>query len=117
MLPGVGIGAGVMLVIGLVARRRRKKKAAKVLAATSQMLYPGGDAPAAAPKGRKAKKAAKAEPALAGVGAATTMMSRPTPMDLDPDRAAVEEIRADLERMLAESPESLAALLSSWMSK
>jgi hypothetical protein len=35
----------------------------------------------------------------------------------DPDRLAVDEIKGDLERMLAESPESLAGLLSTWMAK
>jgi hypothetical protein len=33
------------------------------------------------------------------------------------DQEAVAEIKADLERMLSESPESLAALLSGWMAK
>jgi flagellar biosynthesis/type III secretory pathway M-ring protein FliF/YscJ len=36
---------------------------------------------------------------------------------MDPDRQAVDEIKGDLERMLNESPESLAALLSTWMAK
>lgn len=123
MLPGIGIGVGLMVVIGFLARRRRKKKAAQVLAATSQMLYPGGGDMTVAAKGRKAKKAAKAgavagAAAGVGVGAAATMqMPMGRPVELDPDHQAVEEIRADLERMLSESPESLAALLSAWMAK
>jgi flagellar biosynthesis/type III secretory pathway M-ring protein FliF/YscJ len=39
------------------------------------------------------------------------------PLPADPEREAAEEIRRDLERMVGESPESLAALLSTWMAK
>jgi flagellar M-ring protein FliF len=116
MLPGIGIGVGLMVVVGFLARRRRKKKAAQVLAATSQMLYPGGGEMTVAAKGRKAKKAAKAGDTT-GAAPATMQMPVSRSTDLDPDHQAVEEIRADLERMLAESPESLAALLSAWMAK
>jgi flagellar biosynthesis/type III secretory pathway M-ring protein FliF/YscJ len=41
------------------------------------------------------------------------------PVLVDPaaDKVAMEEIRSDLEKILAESPESLASLLSTWMTK
>jgi flagellar M-ring protein FliF len=96
-------GAGVMLLLGLAMRRRRKKKEKRLALLAGTPL-----------KGRKARKAAK----YAVPMSTTVLPAMPgTPVSTDPDRVAVDEIKGDLERMMAESPESLAALLSSWMAK
>jgi flagellar biosynthesis/type III secretory pathway M-ring protein FliF/YscJ len=100
-----GGGALVMLLLVLMMRRRRRKKeraAALVL----------GDA-----GGRKSRKKAKSAPVAETT--ALPIAARPASATnaSDPDRLAVDEIKGDLERMLNESPESLAALLSAWMAK
>jgi flagellar M-ring protein FliF len=96
-------GAFLMLLIGMMMRRRRKKKE-RVAVHNPAMLDAGGK------KAKKGKKGA-ADPTTALP--ATVHAAAPS----DPDRQAVDEIKGDLERMLAESPESLAALLSTWMAK
>jgi flagellar biosynthesis/type III secretory pathway M-ring protein FliF/YscJ len=104
LAAAAGGGAFFVLFMSFMAgrgRRKRRKLEAEL-----------GHVPAAGPKAKRGKKGAvpQAAPELAPrVGAP----SRPT----DPDRQAVDEIKADLERMVAESPESLAALLSGWMAK
>ena len=49
----------------------------------------------------------------------TNCSGRTCPACADPaaDKVAMDEIRSDLEKILAESPESLAPLLSTWMTK
>ncbi len=99
-----GGGAFLMLVVAMMMRRRRKKKERQRAAQNPATV---------AVSGKKAKKGKKGavDPAEATPAAAHSQI--PT----DPDRQAVEEIKGDLERMLNESPESLTALLSTWMAK
>jgi flagellar M-ring protein FliF len=99
-----GGGAVLMLIVTMMMRRRRKKKERSVAAQSPTMVAAGG---------KKAKKGKKgvADPADGMPMAARAATSG------DPDRQAVDEIKGDLERMLAESPESLAGLLSTWMAK
>jgi flagellar M-ring protein FliF len=104
LAAAAGGGAFFVLFMSFMAgrgRRKRRKLEAEL-----------GLVPAAGQKAKKGKKGAvpQATPELAPRVSAP---SRPT----DPDRQAVDEIKADLERMVAESPESLAALLSGWMAK
>ncbi len=96
VVAGVG-GAVVMLLLSLIGRRqrRRARKAEKAMAK-------------AAKKGRKKGEIAPTE-VIPGIAV--------DPLPNDPERVAAEEIRRDLERMVGESPESLAALLSTWMAK
>ena len=100
-----GGGAFLMLMVGMMMRRRRKKKERRLASQSPTMMAAGGK------KAKKGKKGAAAEPA----GGMPAVAHAPT--SSDPDRQAVDEIKGDLERMLSESPESLAALLSTWMAK
>ena len=97
VIAGVG-GAVVMLLLSLIGRRqrRRARKAEKALA-----------------KAGKRGRGKKGEPAPTEVIPGISV----DPLPADPERVAAEEIRRDLERMVGESPESLAALLSTWMAK
>lgn len=96
LLAAAGAGAFVMLLLSLFGRRRRRRSAAAIGAT-------GGR--------RRGRKGQPEVPA-------TEVMPRVDELPpMDPDRQAVEEIKHDLERMVAESPESLAALLSTWMAK
>jgi len=103
LAAAAGGGAFFVMFLSFMARRgkrkRRKMEAELGLVATGK-------------RAKKAKKGAAAEP-TPDVAPRVGAPSRPA----DPDRQAVEEIKADLERMVAESPESLAALLSGWMAK
>lgn len=112
-------GAAFVLLFGKIRKKRKAKKAA-LAAALAAMADPTliSLAPAVAEakkeKGKKEKKRRKKKgepddelpelPALDGP-------------DLEHDRLAMEEIRSDLEKILNESPESLATLLSTWMTK
>ncbi len=98
-----GAGAFIMLLLALSMRRRRKKKE-KRLAALNPAL-------SGKTKGRKGKKKGDVDPTETMPAAARAAAPG------NPDREAVDEIKGDLERMLQESPESLAALLSTWMAK
>jgi len=103
LAAAAGGGAFFVMFLSFVAGRGKRKR--RKLDAELGLL----------PAGKKAKKGKKGAtpdmaPELAPRVAAPT---RPA----DPDRQAVEEIKADLERMVSESPESLAALLSGWMAK
>lgn len=104
-------GAFLMLALGIVRRRRRarRERARAALAAfnAGELAHPTTVA------GRRKRRGRKKEAPTPMPVPAALQIDGPT----DPDRQAVDEIRADLERMLAESPESLAALLSSWMAK
>jgi flagellar M-ring protein FliF len=100
-----GGGAFVMLLLTLYMRRRRKKK-------EKQRALLAGIPNGKAAKGKKASKHDPVSPT-----AVMPTANAWTAQAADPDRAAVDEIKGDLERMLAESPESLAALLSSWMAQ
>ena len=103
-----GGGAVAMLLLVMIMRRRRKKKE------KLQALINGD---ATGRKGNK-KKGSKKDGAADPTDVMPVVPGRMTPVaDTDPDRVAVDEIKGDLEKMLAESPESLAALLSSWMAK
>ena len=99
-----GGGAFFMLVVAMMMRRRRKKKERRLAAQSPAAVAAGG-------KKRKKGKKGAVDPAE-GLPA-VVHSTRPT----DPDRQAVDEIKGDLERMLNESPESLTALLSTWMAK
>jgi flagellar M-ring protein FliF len=77
---------------------------------------------------RKRRQARKAEKAMAKAAKRSRKKGEPLPTEIipglpvaplpaDPEREAAEEIRRDLERLVGESPESLAALLSTWMAK
>jgi flagellar M-ring protein FliF len=94
-------GAVFMMLFSAYMRRRRKKKQL-LRAAASGMAIPG----------KKSKKSKKGEPVTTEV-----MPTLSTAAPADPERQAVDEIRNDLERIVNESPESLAALLSTWMAK
>lgn len=101
-----GAGAlGMFLIVMMLRRRRRKKEKLQALIL--------GDA-----GGRGKRKKSKK-----GTGDADVLATTALPAIVkatsgkDPDREAVDEIKGDLERMMNESPESLAALLSSWMAK
>ena len=99
VIAGCG-GAFLMLLLSLFGRRkaRRARKEAKAL----EKAMRGGK-----------KKRKKGEP-----DATEIMPQMPiAPMPADPERVAADEIKRDLERMVSESPESLAALLSTWMAK
>jgi flagellar M-ring protein FliF len=112
LLLGVAGGVAGMGILMLVLRRRRKQRAKVLAAELAELGSPAQLATAVAGglRGRRRRRVDNAPvPALATVAAADTAV--------DPDRAAVDDIRADLERMLHESPESLAALLSSWMAQ
>ncbi|MCU1393264.1 MAG: fliF [Ilumatobacteraceae bacterium] len=103
-----GAGAvAMLLIIGLL--RRRKKKKARL-----QELINGGPI---AGKSKKNKKKDKGEETMTPTITMPAVSYRPGDSANDPDKLAVDEIKGDLERMLNESPESLAALLSSWMAK
>jgi flagellar biosynthesis/type III secretory pathway M-ring protein FliF/YscJ len=104
LAAAAGGGAFFVLFMSFMAgrgRRKRRKLEAEI-----------GLVPAAGQKAKKGKKGAVPQPAPE-LAPRVSAPSRPT----DPDRQAVDEIKADLERMVAESPESLAALLSGWMAK
>ncbi|MCU1387881.1 MAG: hypothetical protein JWL72_1219, partial [Ilumatobacteraceae bacterium] len=102
-----GGGAVAMLLLVMMMRRRRKKKE------KLQALI-NGDAAGRKGKKKGSKKDGTADP----TEVMPVVTGRTTPVaDTDPDRVAVDEIKGDLEKMLNESPESLAALLSSWMAK
>lgn len=109
-------GAAFVLLFGVVRRKRKAKKAA-LAAALAAMSDPTlvGLAPAVAEakktkeKKRKRKKGEPDEDELI-----LPVLEGP---DLAGDKAAMEEIRADLEKILNESPESLTSLLSTWMTK
>jgi flagellar M-ring protein FliF len=109
-LLGVAGGVAGMGILMLVLRRRRRQRAKALAAELAELGSPEQLATAVA-GGRRARRRRRADdapvPALATAAAAE--------LAVDPDRAAVDDIRADLERMLNESPESLAALLSTWM--
>ncbi len=105
LAAAAGGGAFVMLIIALYMRRRRKKK-------DRQRAMMAG---VATGKGAKQKKGGKNEPIAPT--AAMPVANDWNAHAPDPERAAVDEIKGDLERMMAESPESLAALLSSWMAQ
>lgn len=96
-------GAFLMLLIGTLLGRRKQKRAPQFIV------------PATKSDGKKAKKDKK------GATDDTELLIVPSRATERPtgrmDQEAVAEIKADLERMLAESPESLAALLSGWMTK
>jgi flagellar M-ring protein FliF len=112
LLLGVAGGVAGMGIVMLVLRRRRRRRA-KVLAAELAGLGSPEQLATAVAGGRRARRRrAEAPPVPALVPAAAAVDPA-----ADPDRAAVDDIRADLERMLNESPESLAALLSNWMAK
>lgn len=99
VIAGCG-GAFLMLLLSLFGRRkaRRARKEAKAL----EKAMRGGK-----------KKRKKGEP-----DATEILPQIPVaPMPADPERVAADEIKRDLERMVGESPESLAALLSTWMAK
>ncbi|MGZ4764653.1 MAG: flagellar basal-body MS-ring/collar protein FliF [Ilumatobacteraceae bacterium] len=100
-----GGGAFFMLVVAMMMRRRRKKKERRRTAESPVTMSASGG------KGRKKGKKGAVDPAD-GLPAVVR-----SPMPTDPDRQAVDEIKGDLERMLNESPESLTALLSTWMAK
>jgi flagellar M-ring protein FliF len=99
-----GGGAFLMLLMAMMMRRRRKKKERRLAAQNPATSTSGG-------KRRKKGKKGAVDP--------TEVMPAPahSPIHSDPDRQAVDEIKGDLERMLNESPESLTALLSTWMAK
>jgi flagellar M-ring protein FliF len=113
---GVAAGIVAMGLLMFVLRRRRKRRA-KALAAqlselgTTEQLAEAVDKGTKRGRRRKRRDAKEAQPAVLPVA---QRVDQPI---ADPDRVAVDEIRSDLERMLNESPESLAALLSSWMAK
>ena len=65
---------------------------------------------------RKRKKAA-AQPAGAAGPAADAAGVPPAYAMPEPTNADAASIKADLDRMANETPESLAALLSSWLTK
>jgi flagellar biosynthesis/type III secretory pathway M-ring protein FliF/YscJ len=111
LAAAAGGGAVLMLVIvGLLTRRRRKKARAARELDRSGLL--DGDKAGGGKTGKGKKNNGKGQQAHAeGVPRAVDTSVH------DPDRTAVNEIKGDLERMLAESPESLAALLSNWMAK
>ncbi|MGZ4673844.1 MAG: flagellar M-ring protein FliF C-terminal domain-containing protein, partial [Ilumatobacteraceae bacterium] len=100
-----GGGAFFMLVVAMMMRRRRKKKERRRTAESPVTMSASGG------KGRKKGKKGAVDPAE-GMPAVVR-----SPIPTDPDRQAVDEIKGDLERMLNESPESLTALLSTWMAK
>ncbi|MEA3185485.1 MAG: Flagellar M-ring protein C-terminal, partial [Ilumatobacteraceae bacterium] len=101
-----GGGAFLMLMVGMMMRRRRKKK--ERTTGQGQAMVSAG--------GKKAKKGKKGEKGAADPVEGVPVAARAAASG-DPDRLAVDEIKGDLERMLVESPESLAGLLSSWMAK
>ncbi len=103
LAEAAGAGALGMFLLVMMGRRRSKRKA-KANSSSPLIIAESG-------KKGKGKKGAATAPAP--VLTATAAPQRTA----DPDREAVDEIKGDLERMLAESPESLAALLSSWMAK
>ncbi len=107
-------GAVLMLaVLGFRKKRRGKKAAlAAALAAMSDPTLVGLAPVVAEAKKAKKKKRKKGEPEEEAE--AVPALIGP---DLAGDKAAMEEIRSDLEKILNESPESLATLLSSWMTK
>ncbi len=101
-----GAGAlGMFLIVMMLRRRRRKKEKLQALI----LGEVGGRG-----KRRKSKKGTGSEDVLATAALPATVKATSAK---DPDREAVDEIKGDLERMMNESPESLAALLSSWMAK
>lgn len=106
LVTGIAAGIALMAVVMLVLRTRRKRRAAALAAELTALGTP--DQLAEAVGKRRRKRDAVVEPAVAADDPAAPA---------DPDHAAVDEIRSDLARMLNESPESLAALLSSWMAK
>jgi flagellar M-ring protein FliF len=108
---GVAGGVAGMGILMVVLRRRRRQRAKALAAELAELGSPEQLATAVA-GGRRARRRRRADepvPALATAAAGDVAV--------DPDRAAVDDIRADLERMLNESPESLAALLSTWMAQ
>jgi flagellar M-ring protein FliF len=74
-------------------------------------------------RGRKKKKAAAGAPGAPSVIGGSSPNRVPTSAELDAHLAAAsadaaaEEIRTDLAKMATQTPESLAALLSNWLSK
>ena len=66
---------------------------------------------------RKRKKAAAVSAGAAGPGADGTGVPPAYAMPAEPTNADAASIKADLDRMANETPESLAALLSSWLTK
>lgn len=112
LLLGIAGGVAGMGVLMLALRRRRRRRAAALAAELTELGSPEQLATVVAGgrRGRRRRRDDRPDLApLAGVAA--------DDLPVDPDRAAVDDIRADLARLLDESPESLAALLSTWMAK
>lgn len=113
---GVAAGIVAMGLLMLVLRQRRRRRA-KALAAELSELGTNEQLAEAVGRGRTRGKRRRRRDRPAQQPALLPAAQRIDQPITDPDRVAVDEIRSDLERMLNESPESLAALLSSWMAK
>jgi flagellar biosynthesis/type III secretory pathway M-ring protein FliF/YscJ len=108
-LLAAAAGGGVLLtllIVGAMSAKRRKKDRA--------LRGADGSQTGSGSSGKKSKKGKKGEPEPSELLPRIVTGSRSSN---DPDREAVDEIKGDLERMLAESPDSLSALLSNWMAK
>ncbi|MCE9620942.1 MAG: flagellar M-ring protein FliF [Actinomycetia bacterium] len=101
-------GAFLMMLVAIVMRRRRKNQGGAYVATDFPSQSEGK-----AKKGKKNKGKSDAQTEILELipRIASERSGQKS------DRQAVDEIKADLERMLAESPDSLAALLSGWMAK
>jgi len=112
-------GAAMVFLLGFFGRKRKAKKAAAAALAAAlddPTLMALG---AVVGEGSKSKKEKKVKTKKKGKGDDSDDLSLPQLVGPDPvaDKVAMEEIRSDLEKILAESPESLASLLSTWMTK
>ncbi|MEZ5218316.1 MAG: flagellar basal-body MS-ring/collar protein FliF [Ilumatobacteraceae bacterium] len=132
IIVGFLIGAIGVVILGIARKRRLARKAAE--AAAAEKLAAIGADPALAQylnlapdkeskdsdgakgkdkdKGKKKGKKKKGEEDEDGEVDLSGFAPSP-----EADRDAMDAIRGDLEKLLAESPESLAGLLSNWMTK
>jgi flagellar M-ring protein FliF len=110
-------GAALMFLLGRVRRRRAKRKAP---AEPGDVFSRVVEATPAETKGKAKPKKGKSgapEPTVVvpvAAGAAAAAAGAAAGFGGD---SGVDAIRADLERIVNESPESLAALLGTWMTK
>ncbi len=115
-------GAILMLVLGAWRRRRKAKRAriaAALAAAQADPTLIGLPATAGENMGAEGKKdkSKKTKKRKGETDDPTELVPATAGSDLEAEKQAMDEIKADLEKILAESPESLATLLSSWMTK
>lgn len=118
VILGVLAGAAFVMIFGVFRKKRKaKKEQAALLAAALDDPTLLSLQPLVAGKAKKEKKVKTKKRKGKGDESDELLELPDVANDPGADKVAMEEIRQDLEKILAESPESLASLLSTWMTK